>query len=474
MTGTPRGHCLRQAALAGWLSVVVATAAAGQGGVDALSRKARADSIRRAQRNAAAKGAAAAPAAKAPPAAKPSAPVAKGGAAPAAVAKAPARVAAPKPSPKGGVRAPVAGGAPAAASRVAAPAAAGPAAAPAAAAPVTTPAAPPASTVAPSPSPAPSAPATPSVTPAPAPTNAATTPPSAATTPGAAVAPPARARPTLLAGPALSARQVDSVRARWAIEEPVVWVVSPLARRVSPGLGFATPSGYGPSWGDFFLSTSYQQRTRFTTRQDGSFGIGMGLGDPIGAIGGELVYSSGGTVRSGFFSNGTLSGRVHRIIRGYGVTAGLENVVAVGRTTSGGPDGGRSAYVAVSRLVTLGGRDSVSQAGATSGSELLWTIGLGDGRFRREADVFASRSTVNVFGSLGWRFLERAAAILDYTGQDVSAALSLAPFRCIPLVITPGVADITRSAGDGARFVLAIGLSTRFDRDAFFRRPCTP
>lgn len=473
MTGTLRGHRLRhRAALVGWLSVVVATAAAGQGGVDALSRKARADSIRRAQRNAAAKGAAAAPTAKAPPAAKPSAPVAKGGAAPAAVAKAPARVATPKPSPKGGARAPVAGGAPAAASRVAAPAAAAPAAAPAAAAPVTTPAAPAPSAVAPAP--APSEPATPSVTPAPAPTNAATRPPSAATTPGAAVAPPARARPTLLAGPALSARQVDSVRARWAIDEPVVWVVSPLARRVSPGLGFATPSGYGPSWGDFFLSTSYQQRTRFTTRQDGSFGIGMGLGDPIGAIGGEIVYSSGGTVRSGFFSNGTLSGRVHRIIRGYGVTAGLENVAAVGRTTSGGPDGGRSAYVAVSRLVTLGGRDSVSQPGATGGSELLWTIGVGDGRFRREADVFASRSTVNLFGSLGWRFLERAAAILDYTGQDVSAALSLAPFRCVPLVITPGVADITRSAGDGARFVLAIGLSTRFDRDAFFRRPCTP
>jgi hypothetical protein len=242
---------------------------------------------------------------------------------------------------------------------------------------------------------------------------------------------------------------------------------------VSPGLGFATPSGYGPAWGDFFMSASYQQRTRFTTRADGAVGVGMGLGDPVQNLGGELVYSSFGTVNRGFFSNGTVSARAHRIIRGYGVSVGLENVLEVGRQTSAGPDGGRSAFIAVSQLRRLGVTDTITTTEPTDGQELIWTIGLGDGRFRREADVAASKSTVNLFGSVGYRFAQRFAGIVDYTGQDVTVALSVAPFRCVPLVITPGFADITRSAGDGARFVLAVGLSTRFDQDAFFRRPCS-
>ena len=273
---------------------------------------------------------------------------------------------------------------------------------------------------------------------------------------------------------ALSPRQADSVRAVWRVAEPVVWVASPLARRVSPGLGFATPSGYGPAWGDFFVSVSYQQRTRFTKLKDGAFGFGMGLGDPVGSIGGELVYSSFGSIRSGLFSNGTISARVHRIIRGYGVSVGLENLAEVGRTTSAGPDGGQSIFLAVSQLLRLGDAGAAAVEGAPSGSEVLWTVGLGNGRFRRESDVLARTTTVNVFGSLGYRFVERAAAILDVTGQDLTLALSVSPFRCVPLVLTPGVADITGSAGDGARFVLAIGMSTRFDKDAFFRRQCSP
>ena len=264
------------------------------------------------------------------------------------------------------------------------------------------------------------------------------------------------------------------MRARYAVIEPVVWVSSPLARRVSPGMGFATPSGYGPAWGDVFASGSYQQRTRYTKLQDGAFGIGVGLGDPVNSIGGELVYSSFGSVRSGLFSNGTISARAHRIVRGYGISIGMENLAEVGRTTSAGPDGGRSLFVVVSQLRRLGDGADALDENAPPGQELLWTLGLGNGRFRRESDVAARNQTVNVFASVGYRFMDRAAGILDFTGQDLTAALSVSPFRCLPLVISPGLADITGSAGDGARFVLAVGMTTRFDRDAFFRRPCSP
>ena len=423
--------------------LVAATAAASiaraQGGVDALSRKARADSVRRAQRTAGQGGKVTSP--SAPPAAAPAGVKLELG----TTMVPPGKV---KQSARLGAKAradalastekqtKAAGAAATAASATATPVLVAPTAAP----------------------PALVAPAPASTLPVSAPTQ-----PIVATSAPTPVPPPRR----------LTQAQADSVRARWTVAQPVVWVSSPLARRVSPGLGFATPSGYGPAWGDFFMSVSYQRRTRFTQVQDGAVGVGMGLGDPVGAIGGELVYSSFGTVRSGGLSNGTISARVHRIVRGYGLSVGLENLVGVGRTTSAGPDGGRSAFFAVSQLRRLGGADSISASESSDAHEVLWTVGIGDGRFRRESDVFASRSTVNLFGSVGYRFMAQAAAIVDYTGQDVSIALSIAPFQCIPLVLTPGFADITGSAGDGARFVLAAGISTRFDRDAFFRRPCT-
>ncbi len=460
-----RPYALRSASVIVVLSLIACDAKAGQGGDDAQSRKVRADSVRRAQRAAAAKTASAAPSAAAPP--------------PAPVAAAPAVkkttvVAAPRA--KTSVRAPASSGrgASIASAKARAPRGVPGSAAAKATAPVGTSAAPP-SAAAPvtakpaaatqAPAPAPAAP-TPAPATAPAPTSVAPAPEAPPATPTRTAIAPAVRR--------FTPRELDSVRARWRVETPVVWVASPLARRVSPGLGFATPSGYGPAWGDFFGSASYQQRTRFTSKADGAVGVGMGLGDPVQNLGGELVYSSFGTVNRGFFSNGTVSVRAHRIIRGYGVSAGFENVLEVGRQTSAGPDGGRSFFLVVSNLLRLGGIDSITTTEPSDGNELIWSIGIGDGRFRREADVAASKVTMNPFGSVGYRFAQRFAAIVDYTGQDVTVALSAAPFRCVPLVITPGFADITRSAGDGARFVLAVGFSTRFDKDAFFRRPCSP
>ena len=207
--------------------------------------------------------------------------------------------------------------------------------------------------------------------------------------------------------------------------------------------------------------------------KDGGFGVGVGLGDPARFVGAELAYAGNGTTRSGFFTNGTLSARLHRIVGGYGVSIGQENITQIGVSSGPGPDGGRSNFLAVSRLVRLGVRDTISVADSMPHRELMWTVGIGDGRFRREQDVFANKSTVNVFGSLGYRFHERFAAIVDYTGQDVALALSVVPFRCFPLVVTPGFADVAGLAGDGARFVLAIGLTARLDPRSFFSSRCT-
>ena len=324
----------------------------------------------------------------------------------------------------------------------------------------------PGSAAAPAPAPAPaSAPAAQVAAPAAAPAAAAIPMVSAPVTSHASSAPVAR-RQMFFGTP-------DSLRSRWRVPTPIVWVASPLDRRVSPGMGFASPGGYGPAWGDVFGSVSYQQRTRRTQVKDGGFGVGIGLGDPARYVGAELAYAGNGTSRSGFFTNATLSARLHRIVGGYGISIGQENITQIGATSGPGPDGGRSNFLAVSRLLRLGVRDTLSIADSMPGRELLWTVGVGDGRFRREQDVFAGKSTVNVFASVGFRFHERFAAIVDYTGQDVAVALSVVPFRCFPLMVTPGFADVAGIAGDGARFVVAVGMTARLDPRSFFSSRCS-
>jgi hypothetical protein len=70
-------------------------------------------------------------------------------------------------------------------------------------------------------------------------------------------------------------------------------------------------------------------------------------------------------------------------------------------------------------------------------------------------------SGINVFGSVGVRVARPVSAILEWTGQDLAAGVSIAPFDNFPLVITPAVRDIT-GAGDGARFILGAGVALNF------------
>lgn len=257
----------------------------------------------------------------------------------------------------------------------------------------------------------------------------------------------------------------SAVRARWRIAPPVRYPAQELYTRISPSLTFSSPSGFGPEWGDVFFGAGLQARTRYTTKPDGAFGFGFGLGDAVKWVGAELAYTSFGSGRSGFFKNATLSAKVHRVVGpGYGVAVGMENFAQVGPTSGPGPDGGQSLYLAVSKLYNLDPRDTASS------HELFVDVGIGNGRFRTEADYRAQKSSIGVFAAIGMRITERIAVIADYTGQDLGIALSFVPFRCVPIIVTPGFVDLTRSAGDGPRFVLGIGTGFRLKDFANIRR----
>jgi hypothetical protein len=75
--------------------------------------------------------------------------------------------------------------------------------------------------------------------------------------------------------------------------------------------------------------------------------------------------------------------------------------------------------------------------------------------------VNTDADTFNGFGSAAFRIARPVSVIVEWTGQDLAAGVSIAPFRNFPLVITPALRDIT-GAGDGARFVVGTGVSFQF------------
>jgi len=180
---------------------------------------------------------------------------------------------------------------------------------------------------------------------------------------------------------------------------------------------------------------------------------GVGLGDARRTVGLELAatsYSIGRRHAPG--AVGSVSFKVHRILPGaVGLAVGVENVVNWGDS-----DAGRSVYGAASRVFRIN-QDPRMRLGA-----FALTVGAGNGRFRSERDVNTDQGTITPFGSVAFFIAQPVTVIADWTGQDLVVGTSFVPLRKVPLVFTPGIADLTHRAGDGARFVMGVGYGLRF------------
>ena len=274
---------------------------------------------------------------------------------------------------------------------------------------------------------------------------------SAGTLPKLAAANPATAYIVGYQSPGPSASDIQAQRQQLLLPTPPVEQPTAVRRRRNrgiPGSSISTPTAFGADWGDVFAGGSFQERTRFTQTADGAVGLGFGLGDAEKLVGLELgvafVDLEGDT-----FQDGGFSFKVHRLLPfGFAIAGGVENVV-----TFGDPDGDQSGYGVVSKIFQFNDPSQPFSALTTS-------VGFGGGRFRAEDDL--DEDVVNVFGSLGLRVFEPVSAVVEWSGQDLNAGLSIAPFRNFPLVITPAAADITDNAGDGVRFILGVGFGANF------------
>ncbi|MGH7670535.1 MAG: hypothetical protein ACRENQ_13695 [Gemmatimonadaceae bacterium] len=268
------------------------------------------------------------------------------------------------------------------------------------------------------------------------------------------------------------AQSVDSLRARFRLPAtPDGERLTANSVRSAPGSSESSPSAFGASIGDGFVGLSYQASQRHGAKvQDAAAFAGVGLGDPVSAVGLEVTVTSYSTLRNeqgqtsglNFMRVGGVSVMLHRRLPGnFAVGVGAENALQWGN----GSDGGSDVYGVVSTIQQL-----TNNPTGPFGSITL-NAGLGTGRFRPWiGDRYSGRpdtTGIGIFASGGLRLAPSTSFIADFSGQDLAVGFSIAPFPNFPIVFNPVMADVLSRANPTARFVLGIGYGFRFSQ--FFR-----
>jgi hypothetical protein len=234
--------------------------------------------------------------------------------------------------------------------------------------------------------------------------------------------------------------------------------------KTSPAFAIFNPVGFGADKNLVFFSLDYQTCTRGPTCvSDGGAGIGIGLGDATNSIGAEISYALNSFGSSAAFGSGAFSGKLHkRVAEDTAVAIGWNQFAKVnfgaGRNGNNPSDYPNNSYYLVGTKIfrTV---DDINQPF----SRVALTAGIGSGVFLPfdASNQTLDRSGIGVFGSVGVRIARPVSAVVEWTGQDLAAGVSVAPFDNFPLVITPAFRDITGIPGQSARFV--IGASAAFN-----------
>lgn len=211
-----------------------------------------------------------------------------------------------------------------------------------------------------------------------------------------------------------------------------------------PGISTASPAAFGANWGQFFFGGGYQNRTRGTQVSDGSVSAGLGFGDSQKYVGLEAIVS---LLDLSGFNRGSVNLKLHRNLpSGFAVGVGREGTLVWGLPTDSA-----SWFGAVSKIFFLSDETKWFSA-------LTFTIGAGNGRFNVNNNI----NQIGFFGTAAVRVKEPVAIILDWTGQNLNAGLSITPIRTVGLFINPALVDLTSTTGNGVRFVLSGGLAMSF------------
>jgi hypothetical protein len=230
---------------------------------------------------------------------------------------------------------------------------------------------------------------------------------------------------------------------------------------ISPALSISNPVGFGADGGVGFLSGSYQSRTRGTSTSDGELGIGLGLFDATDALGLELSYTINSFGSSQGFGSGGFNAKVHKRFGDAALAVGWNRFANITFGNTGvRSDFPNNSYYAVATQVIRTTEEIDSFL-----SRISLSAGVGGGQFLSSSTTSTNLNAggVNAFGSAAFRLAKPISAIVEWTGQDLAAGLSLTPFGDgFPLVITPAFRDISGVNNQSARFVLGVGTAFKF------------
>jgi hypothetical protein len=248
--------------------------------------------------------------------------------------------------------------------------------------------------------------------------------------------------------------------------------------RTSPAFSIFNPVGFGADNNLVFFALSYQNRTRYTRTSDGEAGFGIGLGDATNSVGAELSYSINSFGSSSAFGSGAFNIKLHkRLSEDSAVAIGWNQFIqtnfgpgrngnaAASASTNNGSDFPTNSYYAVGTKI-FRTREDINEPF----SRVAVTGGVGSGVFLPFNENILNPTGLNVIGSVGVRITRPISAVLEWTGQDLAAGISIAPFENFPLVITPAfrdIAGISNSADPGrapagARFILGASVAFNF------------
>ncbi len=224
--------------------------------------------------------------------------------------------------------------------------------------------------------------------------------------------------------------------------------------RAQPGVAASSPVGFGPGRGDIFAGFGYSSKGATAGESDGSLSVGGGFFSAQETVGLEVVLTSLSTIRSGFGSRMSGALKVHKAFaNNIGVGLGVESIAITGGDET---DVDPAFYLAATKVQTLRDAPTFNQA--------TLNLGVGNERFgmtyNHEGET--DEPGMGVFLSAAVRINWMSSAIVDYSGGALNLAASFAPFRDLPLVITPAIADVSSVTTGGRRVTLGAGFSWKY------------
>ena len=250
----------------------------------------------------------------------------------------------------------------------------------------------------------------------------------------------------LVAAPALPAH-ADSVPLK---PEDVLSLLDSMIPRSAVGPStYGIPSGYGLNHGQGYLAGSVTNRRQLADERagepiDGSYAAGIGLGDPIGAVGIEANLGILSSTPGDQDEAGNLGIKAHRRFDSksgpVGVSVGAANVMPWGDPTAV-----KTSYYASASLITT------QTAVPTMRPDLMVTGGVSTGARNYGQDP-------GVFLGVGGKFADTVSGSVAWSGDEIVVGTTFQPDLRYPVMMSAGVADLMNN-NDAQRLLFSVSYA---------------